>query len=201
MTEIEDLVRDREYWIERAKQKDETISVIRAEMERLIGELEKVSKERDEALSLAARGDVAKALLSQIDSALNAAGVPTLHPDIGAAERKPMLLRERVEWLENEWSEARFQVQRLKAELRTAEGECKHWKIIAEKRMAEIKTMSSRPEPSRLEIAAMIYAAWSSNSIVTRFLLDGSGPDIWTEKEALRDADALIAAAKEEVGK
>lgn len=49
MTEIEELVRDREYWIERAKQKDETISVIRAEMERLRGELEKVSKERDEA--------------------------------------------------------------------------------------------------------------------------------------------------------
>jgi chromosome segregation ATPase len=192
MTEIEELVRDREYWIERAKQKDETISVIRAEMERLRGELEKVSKERDEALSLAARGDVAKALLSQIDSALNDAGVPTLHPDIGAAERKPMLLRERVEWLENEWSEARFQVQRLKAELRTAEGEWKHWKRIADHRKEKIIAMVARPEPSRLEIAADLLCAWEGH------------PDIAIREcnpvtLALRMADELIAAAKEEV--
>jgi len=80
-----------------------------------------------------------------------------------------------------------------------ARAEVETWKGVVGKQSAKISALEARPEPSRLEIAAMIYAAWSSNSIVTRFLLDGSGPDIWTEKEALRDADALIAASKEEV--
>lgn len=78
-----------------------------------------------------------------------------------------------------------------------ARAEVETWKGVEGKQSAKISALEARPEPSRLEIAAMIYAAWSSNSIVTRFLLDGSGPDIWTDKEALRDADALIAASKE----
>lgn len=155
--------------------------------------LEEAIKERDEARAEAARGDVAKALLAQIDSALNDAGVPTLHPDIGAAERKPMLLRERVEWLENEWSEARFQVQRLKAELRTAEGEWKHWKRIADHRKEKIIAMVARPEPSRLEIAADLLCVWESRAEITN--VDTACED------ALSIADTLIAAAKEEVAK
>jgi len=145
---------------------------------------DELSKQRDESRSEAARGDVAKALLAQIDDALNAAGVPTLHPDTGAAERKPMLLRERVEWLAGNKNEARSEVEKLKAELRTAEGEWKHWKRIADHRKEKISAMVARPEPSRLEIAALFYSS-------------GLGP----VHDALKRADALIAAAKEEPSK
>jgi multidrug resistance efflux pump len=155
----------------------------------------KAEDERDEARAEVTRGDVAKALLAQIDDALNAAEVPTLHPDIGAAERKPMLLRERVEWLENECDKARTEVDKLKAELKNAEGEWKHWKRIAEHRKEKISAMVARPEPSRLEIAAMLLAA-SLNKTVN---------NVWVIEDevicALDDADKLIAAAKEEVGK
>jgi chromosome segregation ATPase len=161
---LDGATKDREYWIERAKQKDETISVIRAEMERLRGDLEKVSKQRDEAH----------------------AEVEKLKEEAHRQFKNAEYLRELSEHYQNLY---------LKEEERN--------KSVPPPDMSWSQTMApaTRPEPSRLEIAAMIYAAWSSNSIVTRFLLDGSGPDIWTEKEALRDADALIAASKEEVQK
>jgi uncharacterized coiled-coil DUF342 family protein len=83
------------------------------ELNELVRQRNAVIKERDEARAEVARGDVAKSLLSQIDSALKAAGVPTLLTDIGAAERKPMLIRERVEWLTNQWLEAKRQMPEM----------------------------------------------------------------------------------------
>lgn len=143
MTEIEELVRDREYWIERVKQKDETISVIRAEMERLREELEKVSKERDEALA---------------------------------------------------------EVEKLKGFVRAQTENANYWRDMYSKqqianRVVEKQSTPTRPEPSRLEIAATLLAASMNKT---------KGCDWVIEEEvicALEDADKLIAAAKEEVGK
>jgi len=203
------------------------------ELNELVRQRNAVIKERDEARTEAARGDVAKALLSQIDSALKAAGVPTLLTDIGAAERKPMLIRERVEWLTNQWLEAKRQMpemqknfDRVLRQRDEARGDRDFYKLEAdnlrekvgnalqernearaeveklkEQLRAEIKkntiTIPIRPEPSRLEIAAMIKAAWGANSAIIRYQIEKNFPDVWTEKEALREADALIAAAKE----
>ncbi len=60
---------------------------------------------------------------------------------------------------------------------------------------SELRKLShpaTRPEPSRLEIAAMIYAAWEScsDAIVTNPI-----------QEAFKCADALIAEARKEVAK
>lgn len=57
-----------------------------------------------------------------------------------------------------------------------------------------------RPEPSRLEIAAMIYAAWSSNPQIE--LLRQAGDDragLFEHDDAFEEADALIAEAKKPV--
>lgn len=51
-----------------------------------------------------------------------------------------------------------------------------------------------KPEPSRLEIAAMILNGWASNPNVSSLRC---GPDERPPRSALRVADALIAAAKE----
>lgn len=159
---------------EAIKERDEA----RAEVDRLKGKLERSVKECVEALSESTRGQVARALLSQIDDALNAAGVPTLHPDIGAAERKPMLIRERVEWLAENRNEQCAEVE--------------IWKGVVGKQSMKISAMEARPEPSRLEIAADLLCAWeSSRDIVVPNCM----------KVALQMADELIAASKEEVGK
>jgi len=57
-----------------------------------------------------------------------------------------------------------------------------------------------RSEPSRLEIAAMIYAAWWSNPQIE--LLCRAGDDranLFDRDDALEEADELIAAAKKTV--
>lgn len=77
---------------------------------------------------------------------------------------------DRLEKLEKESDEARAEIDRLTTEL------------------IQVKAAQIRPEPSRLEIAAMILA--SSCSHPDR---DCGGGTIW----ALEYADALIAAAKE----
>lgn len=73
--------------------------------------------------------------------------------------------------LANERDEARAEVERLKLEPKTV-----------------IQQMTSRPEPSRLEIAAMLLAhGWADRSVEQDVKLTG-----W----ALAAADKLIAAAK-----
>lgn len=42
---------------------------------------------------------IREALLAQMQSALHATYAETHHPDIGSAERKPMMPHERIEWL------------------------------------------------------------------------------------------------------
>ena len=76
--------------------------------------------------------------------------------------------REKLEAVEKERDEACAEVERLKAEL-----QCKQ----------------TRPEPSRLEIAAMFKAGWFANPDVDFYATDHKW---WIEQ-----ADALIAAAKE----
>lgn len=55
-------------------------------------------------------------------------------------------------------------------------------------RAEEVRRANTRPEPSRLEIAARIMQGWAGNSLPGVM----PGPD-----SALRIADSLIAAAKE----
>jgi ElaB/YqjD/DUF883 family membrane-anchored ribosome-binding protein len=188
MTEIEDLVRDREYWIERAKQKDETISVIRAEMERLIGDLEKVSKQRDEAHAEVERlkGKLEKSLkqcvevLSDRDEAVKQrdealAEVEKLKEEAHRQFKNAEYLRELSEHYQNLY---------LKEEERN--------KSIPPPDMSWSQTMvpATRPEPSRLEIAAMIYAAFAGAQCAK----DKVNPTAFV---AFKCAGELIAASKE----
>jgi chromosome segregation ATPase len=89
--------------------------------------------------------------------------------------------------------EACAEVVKLKAELRTAEAEWKYWKRIAERRNEKISAMEARPEPSRLEIAAMLLSGAMADPSVEGSCINYT----WF----LRQADALIAASKEEVVK
>jgi uncharacterized coiled-coil DUF342 family protein len=78
--------------------------------------------------------------------------------------------------------QVRAEVEKLKAELNKAEKAWLYWE-----NKAKSNSMKLRPEPSRLEIAAMILAGGCAN------------PELATnEYVALAQADALIAAAKEE---
>ena len=85
----------------------------------------------------------------------------------------------RKEWgvLIVERDEARAEVKRLKQEL--------HDTIESD----NLQPKTTRPEPSRLEIAAMLKAGWFANHDVDFYATDHKW---WIEQ-----ADALIAAAKE----
>jgi len=72
-----------------------------------------------------------------------------------------------------------------------ARGDAAHWRRIAEHRQKELSALIARPEPSRLEIAAMLVAGRFSDTV---FVTEVKGAWI---KYALDGADALIAAAKE----
>lgn len=64
-------------------------------------------------------------------------------------------------------------------------------------RLEEARNASTRPEPSRLEIAAMIYAAWNANSEVELVRQTGSDRAACFEPcGAVEEADALIAATE-----
>jgi hypothetical protein len=81
--------------------------------------------------------------------------------------------------------QVRAEVEKLKAELNKAEKAWLYWE-----NKAKSNSMKLRPEPSRLEIAAMILAGGCAN------------PELATNEDvALAQADALIAAAKEEPSK
>jgi len=68
-----------------------------------------------------------------------------------------------------------------------ARGDAAHWRRIAEHRQKELSALLARPEPTRLEIAAIILTGSYSNY--------SSYDDL--AKMGLKQADALIAAAKE----
>jgi len=72
-----------------------------------------------------------------------------------------------------------------------ARGDAAHWKRIAEHREKKLSALLARPEPSRLEIAAMLVAGRFSSTV---YVTEVKGTWI---KYALDGADALIAAARE----
>ncbi len=90
---------------------------------------------------------------------------------------------------ELELFELKEHVKHLKRELNEARGEVDALKqIVAIYESTTVKQqLTVSPEPSRLEIAALLYKGMLSSGY------------IWgdPEKTALRSADALIAAAKE----
>ena len=170
---LDGATKDRECWIERAKQKDETISVIRAEMERLRGELCEVSKERDEAI---------------VD-------VKRLNEELADWEILSDRLKDAVNSAKQKTKARNDALDELRKERDIARAEVEIWKGVVGKQSMKISAMEKRPEPSRLEIAATLLAASMNKT---------KGCDWVIEEEvicALEDADKLIAAAKEEVGK
>jgi len=90
----------------------------------------------------------------------------------------------RKEWgvLIVERDEARAEIERLKAELH---------KTIESDKLNNLQPKTTRPEPSRLEIAAMLKAGWFCN-FDNPDALACPRPKWWIEQ-----ADALIAAEKE----
>jgi hypothetical protein len=143
--------------------------------------LEELQRESDEA-----RAEVER-LTKQLEQAI--------------AERTPHdygLLKHEVECLKQTVHDARIEnsgqaaeLERLKEEYGVAHLERQHYKRIAEHRQKQLCALVSRPEPSRLEIAALMLAA-----------LAGRESALWEMQEetiwAIEQADALIAAAKEE---
>jgi hypothetical protein len=81
------------------------------------------------------------------------------------------------------------QLEQCREEYRVAHLDRQHYKRIAEHRQKELSGLLARPEPSRLEIAAMLKAAWLSNA-------DYKSEDACDDGWWIEQADALIAAAK-----
>ena len=131
--------------------------------------------------------------------------------------------RDRLEELQIEWTETREELDWAQAEIKRAHAKAD--KAYALRKEAEIERDSLRdssaldmlvltkerdearaeierlkqevrPEPSRLEIAAMVAAAWESNPEIRKYRVE-TGDDLWPIADALLEADALIAAAKE----
>ena len=92
--------------------------------------------------------------------------------------------REKLEAVEKERDQARVEVEQLKAELHDT---------IESYKLNNLQPKAIRPEPSRLEIAAMLYA---SGIVAGRIAIDFD-PDIMGTNEVMTHTDALIAAAKE----
>ena len=81
------------------------------------------------------------------------------------------------------------EVERLKTELHDT---------IDSYKLNNLQPKTTRPEPSRLEIAAQIYAAWWTNPQIELLRQTGNDRgDCFDRAGALEEADALIAAAKE----
>jgi chromosome segregation ATPase len=88
------------------------------------------------------------------------------------------------------WAE----VERVKNALHDALAEISR----LEKMTPVISRTVTRPEPSRLEIAAMLMAAWEANPEIERARFNQSNRvDLWSSKLAIEEADALIAASRE----
>ena len=52
-----------------------------------------------------------------------------------------------------------------------------------------------RKQPSRLEIAVMIQAAWESNPYIAKYRMEKS-EDLWASSDAFEEADKLIAQSR-----
>lgn len=103
---------------------------------------------------------------------------------LAVAERTPHdygLLKREAAILRKERSEALVEANRLKMDLRILNETVRNDRLVA-----------TRPEPSRLEIAAGIIEGWASNSNMEA-IVPGERPAY----SALKIADFLIAAAKE----
>jgi hypothetical protein len=108
------------------------------------------------------------------------------------SERTPHdygILKYEIECLKQTVSDAQIEnsgqaaeIKRLNEEYRVAHLERQHYKGIADHRQKELCALVSRPDPCRLEIAALLLANDRAYE----------GPTM-----ALKRADALIAAAKE----
>jgi hypothetical protein len=102
--------------------------------------------------------------------------------------------RAEVEQLKQALHDARLEnsgqaalIEQCREEYRVAHLDRQHYKRIAEHRQKELSGLLARPEPSRLEIAAMLQAGWLANP---ESEIDNQH-DWW-----LAQAEALIAAAK-----
>jgi hypothetical protein len=98
-------------------------------------------------------------------------------------EELNMTTQEIIKQVIKERNEARAEVERLKLERDL-------WQQIQRDGATVNQQLTVRPEPSRLEIAAMLKAGWVANPDV--FSRRDDDPAWWIEQ-----ADALIAAAKE----
>jgi chromosome segregation ATPase len=179
-TRIDELTKKRDDWFEKAK----------AENDELLLTLEQLSKARAEVAQLRAERDLAQ----QLGRDEVSAELERLRTELAQAisERTPHdygILKYEIECLKQTVSDARIEnsgqaaeIERLNEEYRVAHLERQHYKRIADHRQKELCALVSRPDPCRLEIAALLLANDRAYE----------GPTM-----ALKRADALIAAAKE----
>lgn len=152
-----------------------------------INQREKAIKERDEARAelQRLRDDHARTLgeYDAIKVAHEQLKKTSLHDVLIEAKRQRDVNR-------TELDAERLKALKLEAELRNTKLERDYWEKRANRQKEKTSAPPTRPEPSRLEIAAMILAGGCAN------------PELATNEDvALAQADALIAASKEEVVK
>jgi uncharacterized coiled-coil DUF342 family protein len=119
--------------------------------------------------------DAAEARVEQLKQALEQAIAERTPHDYG-------ILKEEAQEMRKQRDEARAELQLLKQERDL-------WQQIQRDKATVNQSLTVRPEPSRLEIAAMTLAARSTSTFFRELNSEA--------QHALAAADALIAAAKE----
>jgi chromosome segregation ATPase len=165
---------EREHWFKKAKKENEQWLKALAELERtrqrLLHDLRVSKEERDEFLGAKIQG------INRVDELEQNLRTEKSRADANHENYCEML--QRINAVVKERDEARAEVERLKQALHDS-------RIENSGQAAQFER--TRPEPSRLEIAAMLVAAMCGSQYT------------WTNAEglALRKADTLIALAKE----
>lgn len=154
-------------------------------------------------------------VLAQMQSALHATYAETHHPDIGGAERKPMMPHERIEWLgkdRNNW-EARAKAAEAKLAQFWSSPSCSP-------EIVRCSQKSSSSQPTKVETISALQAATTSIPVTTarvvpdwqRVRIDAAiaamqmlAADFparevaYSAKWAVKHADAIVSELKKEV--
>ena len=149
---------------------------------------QELEKERAVSVQLIKQRDEARAEVERLKAELAQAISERTPHDYGILKYEIECLKQTVSDARIENSGQAAEIERLNEEYRVAHLERQHYKRSADHRQKELCALVSRPDPCRLEIAAMLLGAQPPPQ---------AGSFSGQAEHALRRADALIAAAKE----